>query len=178
MSTKTNFVWRFIQVVCWVIFIGLCIQTGALLFNFIYSLYKPVATHRLYMQLNLHDLYQQNFAVYSGIMILIIGISAYKAYVFYRVIKLFEILNLVKPFSQQVQTAITQISYHGFGIGLISFVAHKVVTTKLQPSFSIGIAPSFWNDWGAYLMMSAILYVIALIFKKGIALQSEVDLTV
>jgi len=36
----------------------------------------------------------------------------------------------------------------------------------------------FWVDYQAFIMMSAVIYIIALIFKKGIELQNENDLTV
>jgi hypothetical protein len=36
----------------------------------------------------------------------------------------------------------------------------------------------FWNDSGAYLMMSAVLFVVSLVFRKGLELQNETDLTV
>jgi len=48
----------------------------------------------------------------------------------------------------------------------------------LEKGYNIDLIERYWNDGGAYLMMSAILFVIALIFKKGIELQNENDLTV
>jgi hypothetical protein len=36
----------------------------------------------------------------------------------------------------------------------------------------------FWADSQAFIIMAAVVYVIATIFSKGVALQNENDLTV
>jgi hypothetical protein len=36
----------------------------------------------------------------------------------------------------------------------------------------------FWEDSQAFILMGAVIYIIATIFKKGVALQTENDLTV
>jgi hypothetical protein len=36
----------------------------------------------------------------------------------------------------------------------------------------------YWTDGKAFILMSAVLFIIATIFKRGIELQSENDLTV
>jgi hypothetical protein len=36
----------------------------------------------------------------------------------------------------------------------------------------------YWSDTAAFLMMAAILFIISQVFKKGIELQNENDLTV
>ena len=41
MSTTNNFVFKVLSIVAWVIFVGLCIEAGGLVVNFIFSLYQP-----------------------------------------------------------------------------------------------------------------------------------------
>jgi uncharacterized membrane protein YedE/YeeE len=36
----------------------------------------------------------------------------------------------------------------------------------------------FWADSQAFILMGAVIYIIAIIFKKGVAIQNENDLTV
>lgn len=36
----------------------------------------------------------------------------------------------------------------------------------------------FWTDSEAFILMGAVLYIIATIFKKGVEIQNENDLTV
>lgn len=178
MKKETKFTWNLIKLFCWLIFAGLSVQTGALLFNYIYSIFKPIAAENLYLGLNLSSIYNQSFYLYSCLFSLIIGISFMKAYTFYLVLSLFKILNLQKPFSIEVSNIISKISYLGFGVGLSGYIATKYTLQLSKKGYFVDEVSNFWNDSFAYLMLSAILFVISLIFKKGIELQNEIDLTV
>jgi Protein of unknown function (DUF2975) len=178
MSRRNDFVWKAIQTLCWLIFAGLCVQTGALLFNYVYSLFRPIATQNLHLGLNLSALYDQSKTIYSLLFFLIIAISALKAVVFYFVLKIFTKIKLVKPFTGVVSDLITTISYYAFAVGGLSYLAHEFAQKISGKGYDINMVERYWSDSGAYLMMAAILFVIALIFKKGIELQNENDLTV
>lgn len=178
MAKRNDFILTALQVISWIIFIGFCIQTGALLFNYIYSLFNPIATHDLYLGLDLSEIYNESIALYTGLFSFIITLSALKAFVFYLVIKLFRKLNLVKPFSEEVSKLISEISYNALSIGIISLIAHQFTKRLIQEGYEAGIVDKYWADSEAFLLMAAIVYVIAQIFKKGIELQNENDLTV
>lgn len=178
MTKRNDFIWKTLNVISWVVFIGFCIQTGALIFNYIFSLFRPVATQNLHLKLNLSAIYEQSLAIYSFLFSFIIALSALKAFVFYLVIKLFMKLNLVKPFSVEVEELISKISYFAFSIALISYISHQYAKGLIHKGFDVGVIERYWNDNGAYLMMAAILFIIAQIFRKGIELQNENDLTV
>jgi hypothetical protein len=178
MSKRNDFIWKAIQTVCWLIFVGYCIQAGTLLFNYIYSFFKPIATQNLHIGLDLSELYGKSQVIYTLVFTVIISISVLKGYVFYTVLNLFKTLNLVKPFSDKVSGYIQIITNYAFAIGIISFIARQLAHKLAGRGFDTGQAERYWNDGEAYLMMSAILFVIALIFKKGIELQQENDLTV
>ena len=180
MSKRNNFIWKAIQTICWLIFVGYCVLTGALLFNYIFSLINPVGTHNLYFGLDLSELYNESMIIYTLLFAVMIAISALKGYVFYIVIKLFKTLNLVKPFSEKVSSFILRITYFTFGIGISSIIAHQLLIQLMLKGYNVwqGLVVRSLNDGGAYLMMSAIIFVIALIFQKGIELQNENDLTV
>jgi len=53
-----------------------------------------------------------------------------------------------------------------------------MVLIPMHHGFNTNILSKFWADSGAYIIMGAIIYIIATIFKKGIELQNENDLTV
>lgn len=178
MTKKENFIWKFLQVVSWIIFIGFCIQTGTLIFNFIYSLFRPIATHDLYLKLNLSDLYKRNFFLYVALFSLAITISGISAWLFYLVLKLFDRLNLIKPFSEDVADHISRISYYAFSIGLLGLIATSFSRELTKKGFEVSSINRFWEDSMTFLMMSAIIFIISLIFKRGIELQKENDLTV
>lgn len=178
MTKKNDFIWKLIQTICWLIFAGYCIQTGALLFNYVYSLFKPIATNNLHLGLNLSELFSQSMLLYSLTFILIIAVSGLKAYVFYIILSLFKVLNLFKPFSKEVSEKISKTTYFTFLVGIISFTSVELIKKLSAHDYNFGVAGRYFEDNGTFLVMSAILFSISLIFKRGIELQSENDLTV
>lgn len=178
MSTKIKCLWSVLNVVSWIIFLGFCIQTGALLFNYIFSLYKPIATHNLHLGLNLSEIYGHSKFLYTSLFSLAIALSAIKAYLFFLVIKLFMKMNLVKPFSDEVSKYISKIGYYALSIGLLGYIAHQYSKGLIRKGYYVDVIDTYWNDSDAFLVMSAILFVIAMIFRKGIELQNENELTV
>jgi DNA-binding Xre family transcriptional regulator len=111
--------------------------------------------------------------MYSFILV----ISILKAYLFYIVIKLLLKLDLSKPFNSFVSTQITQLSYFTFAIGLLSFIARQTANNLLHKGYNIDKLDQFWIDSQAFILMAAIIYVISIIFSKGLELQTENDLT-
>lgn len=178
MIRRNDVVRKLIHIVCWLIFVGYCIQTGALLFNYIYSLFRPIAAHNLYEGLNLALLYTESRAAYSLMFLVSILISALKAYVFYLVLGLFKVLDMVKPFSENISRIISGITTFSFATGIASVIARQFVERLTEKGYDASAMERFWNDSGAYLMMSAVLFVVSLVFRKGLELQNETDLTV
>ncbi len=105
-------------------------------------------------------------------------ISALKAYVFYLVLGLFKVLDMVKPFSENISRIISGITTFSFATGIASMIARQFVERLMEKGYDASAMERFWNDSGAYLMMSAVLFVVSLVFRKGLELQNETDLTV
>ncbi len=167
-----------LHITSWIIFIGLCIEAGALLFNFVFTLFKPIATHNVYNGLNLSNLYEKEFIHFVGLMSCIVVLAFLKSYLFYLVVKLFTQLNLVAPFSVEIAKIIEKISYEAFSIAILSIITKEYAKRLIQNGHDISDTSSYWNDTAAFLMMGAIVYVISQIFKKGIELQQDSDLTI
>ncbi|MCH6198270.1 DUF2975 domain-containing protein [Aquiflexum sp. LQ15W] len=178
MSKNSNFVFKFLTVVAWVIFVGLCIEAGALIVNFVYSLFKPEIIAHLYEKLDLSDMYNRSKWAYFGMYSFIMVISVLKAYLFYILIKLITKLDLSKPFSSFVSEQISHISSLTFSIGILSYIARQTAKNLLHRGYEIDQLDRFWVDSQAFILMAAVIYVIATIFKKGIELQNDQDLTV
>jgi len=178
MSTKNNFVFKALHVIAWIIFVGLSIEAGALIVNFIFSLFKPEFVQNLYQKLDLTAMYAVNPWVFYGIYSFILFIAITKAYLFYQVIMLVYKLDLTKPFSTYAADQITKISYNIFSIGLISYIAQQTAKSLPHYGFEIDTLNQFWADSEAYILMAAVVYVIATIFSRGVEIQNENDLTV
>ena len=178
MSTKNNFVFKSLHVIAWIIFVGLCIEAGALIVNFIFSLFKPEFVQNLYQKLDLTEMYAVNQWVFFGTFSFILFIAILKAYLFYLVIMLVSKLDLTKPFSTYAADQITKISYNIFSIGLISYIARQTAKGLPHYGFEIDTLNQYWADSEAYILMAAVVYVIAAIFSRGVEIQNENDLTV
>lgn len=178
MSKENNFVFKALHIVAWIIFVGLCIEAGALLVNFIFSLYNPEIVQNLYQKLDLSEMYNLSRWAYYSMYSFILIIAVLKAYLFYMVIVLISKLDLLKPFNSFVATQITNISYCTFSIGLLSFIAQQSAKNLMHHGFETNTLNQFWEDSSAFILMAAIVYVIATIFKRGVEIQNENDLTV
>ncbi len=178
MSKTNNFVFKGLHIVAWVIFVGLSIEAGGLIVNFIFSIYKPEFVQNLYQKLDLSEMYNRSKWAFFGIYSFILFISILKAYLFYVVIRLLCKLNLSKPFNSFVSEQITQISYYTFSIGILSYIARQTAKNLQHHGFAIDNLNEFWADSQAFILMAAVIYVIATIFKKGVEIQNENDLTV
>ena len=178
MSTTNNFVFTVLKIIAWIIFVGLSIEAGGLVVNFIFSIVNPAFVGKLYQKLDLTEMYARSkwafFCMYSFILF----IALLKAGLFYKLIMLLHKIDLLKPFSDFAARQILEISYYALSIGLISYVARQSAKTMEHHGYLTANLGQFWEDAQAFILMAAVVYVIAQIFKRGLALQNENDLTV
>jgi hypothetical protein len=177
-SKGNNFVFKGLKIVAWVIFIGLCIEAGALIVNFIFSIYKPEFVPNLYQKLDLSEMHNRSKWIFFSMYSFILFISLLKAVLFYVVIILVSKIDLTKPFNSFVSGQIRQISYYTLSIGLLSYIARQTAENLQHRGYVIDNLNQFWADSQAYILMAAVIYVIATIFSKGVEIQNENDLTV
>lgn len=178
MSKTNNFVFTVLLIVAWLIFVGLCIEAGGFLVNFFFSLYKPEFVPNLYQKLDLSEMYKVSERAFFGIYSFILSIAILKAILFYVVIILMHKMDLSKPFNIFVSNQISKISYFTLSIGLLSYIANQYSINLMHKGFVIDNLNQFWTDSQAFIFMGAVVYIIATIFKKGVEIQNENDLTV
>jgi hypothetical protein len=178
MSKRNTFVFKALHIVAWLIFIGLCIEAGGLIVNFVFSLIKPEIVGKLYQKLDLSSLHQQSKWAYFSMYSFVLFIAVLKALLFYILIDLLHKLDLSKPFSSFVAKKIIQISYYTFSIGILSFIASQTAKNLSHHGYEIDKLSQFWVDSQAFILMAAIIFAIATIFKKGVEIQNEIDLSV
>ncbi|MGV8138138.1 MAG: DUF2975 domain-containing protein [Mangrovibacterium sp.] len=178
MSKANNFVFWGLYIVAWLIFVGLSIEAGGLIVNFFFSLYKPEFVQNLYQKLDLTEMYKDSRLAFFGVYSFILIISILKVFLFYTVIRLMHKIDLSKPFNIFVSRQISQISYYTLSIGLLSYIARQLVINLKHHVFVADNLNQFWVDSQAFILMGAVIYIIATIFKKGVDIQNENDLTV
>ena len=173
---------KVLHVLAWIIFIGVCIEAGGFLFNAIYTLtLSPAYAGRLWQQVDLSALYQYDKSYYFTEATLIVIVAILRAILFYLIVKILydKKLNLAQPFNKEVGRFILNVSYLSFGIGLFSFWGTRYTGWLITKGVNMPAIESL-RIGGAdvWLFMGVTLLVIGQIYKKGIEIQTENELTV
>ena len=183
IKITTNQILKVLQILSWIIFIGLCIEAGGIAVNTFITLFiNPSGVENFWEGSDyLSRLYKFDHGQFFVIALTMIIVGVLKAILFYLIVKLFanKKLNILQPFSMELRRFILKISYLALGISWFSYVGFKysvwltkqgVETADLQ---SLHIAGA-----DVWLFMAVILFVIAQIVKRGIEIQNESDLTI
>ena len=173
MNTKQ--VLGILKIVSWVLFIGLCIYAGTILTSFTISLFaNSEAAKDLYLGMDLSQLQSYSTGHYIALMSLLITLAALKAYLFFQVVKIISKVNLVHPFTADISRLISKISSIALQIGITAIISDGYAKWLMKKGLSFT-----YEDGGTeFLLLAAIVFVIAQIFKRGIELQSENELTI
>lgn len=178
MYSTTNVLFKGLCIVAWLIFVGLTIEAGGLVVNFVFHIINPGFVKNLYQKLDLRGTYQFSKNAFYSIYSFILATAILKCILFYWVILLITKFDLRRPFTTFVSAKISQISYITFSIGLLSYICRQTASTLYHQGLDISNITHFWADGQAFILMAAVIYIIAAIFRKGIELQNENDLTV
>ena len=81
-------------------------------------------------------------------------------------------------FNTFVARQISQMSYCTLSVGLLSYIARQLAKNLMHYGFVTDNLNQFWADSQAFILMGAVIYIIAVIFKKGVAIQNENELTI
>ena len=178
MSVSNKLVFQVLQVVSWILFIGLLIRAGSLVLNMIFIAFMPQWVGDLNSDLDLGPLLEQSSWAFYSVFSLVIGVALAKAYLFYHVVALMGKLDLAHPFNRWVSDRIIQISYYTLATGLLNYLGRTVTRNLDTHGYAIDRLPAYWSDAQAFALMGAVIYIIAVIFKRGVELQDENELTI
>ena len=175
MSSYRTFVFQAVHVLFWIVFIGLGIETGALLTSFVATLIKgPDVIQYMYKDLNLSELQASNLVFYVNMASSMVLLSGLKAYMAYLVILILMSLKLEKPFDPSVVRRVVRISHVAMGAGFLAIFMTGYSKWLVGRGYAI---PHQW-DGGEFLFLAGIIYIIANVLQKGVELQQENELTV
>ncbi len=179
MKSQTKLVLTILHITSWAIYFGLLIKTGAIAYTCFVSLFlSPESAQSLYMGLDLSGLYEfsrVHYAALSGLIILLTGL---KAYIFHLLIEIFKKINFVNPFSIGVSKLIFGISYVAFGIVLLTGGGTAYCDWLAQRGVAIPEMKDYLGGGDEFLLLAGIIFIIAQVFRRGIELQAENELTV
>ena len=182
MSIKTVYILKALYVLSWIIFVGLCIEAGGFITNTIATLMlTPEGAVKFWKEVDLTALYHHNQSHYVMLTSIMIIATVLKALMFYFIVKIFHAkeLNLSKPFNEVVKRFVLIIAYLALGIGIFSFWGIKFAGHLVDQGVKLpDILQLRLGGADVWLFMGVTLLVIAFIFKKGVEIQNENDLTV
>ncbi len=171
---KTEKILSALKLISWVVFIGLLIQAGAIIISYAVSIGNAEAAKDLFLGLNLFDLRLFSFRHYTIAVFLMIFIVLLKAYAAYLTIQLLSRIRLSNPFEGRVASLVEKISYVVLAIGGTVIVA----SAQNEWLANNGMLTPFHLDPGGILFLAGILFIVAHIFKRGVLIQSENELTI
>jgi hypothetical protein len=173
---------KILHILSWIIFIGLCIEAGGILFNAFFTLViNPIAAKNFWQEVDLSSLFNSDKGYFIAETLLMSIVTIMRAILFYLIVKILhdKKLNLMQPFNTEMKRFISNVSYLAIGTGIFCYWGAKYtewLTTKgiVMPDVqSLGLGGA-----DVWLFMGITLLVIAQVFKRGVEIQSENDLTI
>jgi hypothetical protein len=178
-KTKAEIVFLVTHVLTWMAFIGLCIKTGAIAYSFLVSIFlNSEASKNLYEGLNLSSPLADSSFNYYALGTFILLISAMKAFIAYLGIKIFQVVDLNNPFSEKVSQLISRISHLAIFSGVVALLGsafNEWLAKRNSDDYSLH---DFFDSGTELLFLGLIIFLIAQVIKRGVAIQSENELTV
>jgi hypothetical protein len=178
IKISTRQVLKVLHVLSWIIFIGVCIEAGSFIFNAFFTLLLN-STNAGYFHLS--ALYQYDPGYYYTVMTLMSIVGLMRAIIFYLIIKILhdKKLDMAQPFNKETGRFISNLSYLALGAGLFSYWGAKYSSWLVEQGVQMpDIEHVRLGGADVWLFMAVILFVIAQIFKRGIEIQSENELTI
>jgi hypothetical protein len=173
-KSRTEKILAVMYVLAWIAFIGLIVEAGAILVSYGVSVANPVAAKDLYMKMNLYGLRQSNFWYYTVKVIMMIALLVLKAYTAWLVVKVLSGIKLKDPFTMETAKMLERISYFILATWILDLL-HNAYTKWLSEGIA-GFRDSLVLN--EFIFLAGVVFVIAQIFKKGVEIQSENDLTI
>jgi hypothetical protein len=176
-KTPTAQILTVLKILAWVAFVGFAIEAGAILFSYSMSLLNAEAARDFYNGLDMYSLRQANFWEFTGVVSFKVAIPAMKSYVSLLAIRALSKVSLANPFTMEVSKLLERISYVVLEIWVIAMANNAYLTWGLK---SVDELPTKYGQYvpGEFIFLAGLVFVIAQIFKRGVEIQSENELTV
>lgn len=169
-------------VLAWILFLGVAFEAGTIIVNsVIMMVWGPAEPGKFYMLADLNALYRFDPGHFLAVAIIMIIVAVMKAILFYLILRLLhdKRLNMSLPFSEALGRFIFSMGYLSFAVGMFSLWGVKYTDQMMQRGVTMPPLQHLRISGGdVWMFMSVTLFVIGHIFKKGIEIQSENQLTV
>jgi len=173
MKSKTEQILTVLNILAWVAFIGLSIVAGSIIISYIVSIGNAQAAKNLYKGMDLFAYRQHSFEHYTVLTGYKVMFYITQAYIAFLMTRLLSSLNVTRPFNQGVVHVMKKISYSILCVWLIAMLnnIHVAILEKVY-----GVVATYIP--GESIFLAGIVYILAQMFKRGVEIQTENELTV
>jgi ABC-type multidrug transport system fused ATPase/permease subunit len=182
MEITTKQILKGLNILSWIIFIGLCVEAGSFIFNSFYTFFiNPAAANNLFNRTDLSILYSHDPGYFFVITLIMSIVTVLKAIMFYLIVKILHEnkLNLSQPFTADFGKFIFNLFYLALGIGCFSTGGKRCAEWLVAKGIAMpDVETLHLGGADVWLFMAVVVFVIAHVFKRGIEIQSENELTV
>ncbi|MGC4035452.1 MAG: DUF2975 domain-containing protein [Chitinophagaceae bacterium] len=182
MTITTKQILKVLYVLSWIIFVGVCVEAGGFIFNAFFTMViNPIDAKHFWPNIDFLALYNYDKGQFLVITFFMSLVAVMRAIIFYLIIKLLhdKELDMTRPFNKRVVGFILRISFWSLLIGLFSAWGMNYREWLFKKGIAMPEIQYMRLDGAdVWLFMAVILFVIAQVFKRGIELQTENDLTV
>lgn len=171
---KTETILPILRVGAWIVYVGAIIRSVMIPVVFVLSRLKGE-----------NDFQSNHFWPALSIFSLLWAISILHVQVWEKVKDILTEINLKNPFTMMTAYRLISTGYLLLSIWIISFIGKNYLhylekslssTTEFMQSFDFSLVS--FNVDGVYLLNAGIVYIIAQIFRRGVELQQENELTI
>jgi hypothetical protein len=173
MKSTTEKLLKLMNVLAWIVLIALIVVIGSILISYVVSIGNPQAAKDLYRGMDLYAYRQHSFVNYTfivGYKVLLLMLQVYIAFLMTRLLSR---LNIARPFNPTVVKVMERTSYSILSLWLVA-MAYNVHIAILAKSY--GLVATYTS--GDFLFLSGLAYILAQMFKRGLTIQSENELTI
>ncbi|WP_319502657.1 DUF2975 domain-containing protein [uncultured Draconibacterium sp.] len=173
-KTQTEHVLIFMKILALIAYVSFAIKAIILLYFYISSIWNPESAKNFFIGLDLLQLRQENFMQYSILVASAIVLSILKSIVWWLVVQLINKIKMTNPFTGEVAYKLEKISYLLFAVWVFAVTSGGFIAWLGEKAGNLNDS---WNH-GQFLFMAGLVFIISQIFKRGVELQNENDLTV
>jgi len=182
MHISTKYILIGLYIITWIIFVGVGIEAGGFISNSFYAMViSPTIVKDFWPGLDFSALYDYDKGQFLVVTFFMSIVAVLRAVMFYLIIRFLHNKkgSMTKPFNEDTRRFVLSLAIWSLFIGLFSHWGveyREWLTTKgiaIPDIQSLRLAGA-----DVWLFMAVILFVITHVFKKGIELQTESELTV
>ncbi len=171
-----------LRIICWIIFVGVFIDAFGYIFASVYTMTYNSANAKTFWPGNdLSHLYAYDKGHFLAVATFMCIVGMLKASMFYAIIKILQdkSLSLSQPFSKKAASFITLMGFLALGAGLFSEWGVSYIEWLVKKGIQM---PDIYylnlSGGDVWIFMAVAFFVVAQVFKRGIEIQTENELTV